>query len=204
MSDCFQQKMEEKSEKEKNINFTPDDSLSDKEWIESLYINILGKKDSAGVDHWIQRLNTDLKRSDVLAYFMKVATVENNSITKEKMISSLSEEDNGKRIAFVMPENEEDVIITSSLLPSIKEEYPDHNIYYFTKPQYFDLVSSNKYIHKVLSYCDKMDDPLFFEGRGDEKKHFEFAYVPYLETRRHLNFTKNNKDKIQLKVYEHS
>jgi len=192
------------TEKEKNINFTPDDSLSDKEWIESLYINILGKKDSAGVDHWIQRLKTDLKRSDVLAYFMKVATVENNSITKEKMISSLSEEDNGKRIAFVMPENEEDVIITSSLLPSIKEEYPDHNIYYFTKPQYFDLVSSNKYIHKVLSYCDKMDDPLFFEGRGDEKKHFEFAYVPYLETRRHLNFTKNNKDKIQLKVYEHS
>ena len=89
-------------------------------------------------------------------------------------------------------------------MPSIKEEYPDHNIYYFTKPQYFDLVSSNKCIHKVLSYCDKMDDPLFFEGRGDEKKYFEFAYVPYLETRRFVNFTKNNKDKIQLKVYEHS
>ena len=192
------------AEKEKNINFTPDDSLPDIEWIESLYENILGKIDSSGVDHWIQRLKTDLKRPDVLAYFIKVATVENNSITKEKMISSLSDEDNGKRIAFVMPENEEDVIITSALLPSIKEEYPDHNIYYFTKPQYFDLVSSNKCIHKVLSYCDKMDDPLFFEGRGDEKKYFEFAYVPYLETRRFVNFTKNNKDKIQLKVYEHS
>ena len=93
------------AEKEKNINFTPDDSLPDIEWIESLYENILGKIDSSGVDHWIQRLKTDLKRSDVLAYFIKVATVENNSITKEKMISSLSDEDNGKRIAFVMPEN---------------------------------------------------------------------------------------------------
>ena len=191
------------TERERNINFVPDESLPDKEWIESLYSNILAKIDPAGVEHWIQRLKTDLKRSDVLAYFIKVATVENNSITQEKMVNSLSKEDDGKRIAFVMPENEEDVIISSALLPSIKQEYPDHNIYYFTKPQYFDLISSNKFVHKILNYCDKMDDPYFFEGRGNQKKYFEFAYIPYLETRKYLNFTKNNKDKIQFDVYEH-
>jgi glycosyltransferase involved in cell wall biosynthesis len=191
------------TERERNINFVPDESLPDKEWIESLYSNILAKIDPAGVEHWIQRLKTDLKRSDILAYFIKVATVENNSITQEKMVNSLSKEDDGKRIAFVMPENEEDVIISSALLPSIKQEYPDHNIYYFTKPQYFDLISSNKFVHKILNYCDKMDDPYFFEGRGNQKKYFEFAYIPYLETRKYLNFTKNNKDKIQFDVYEH-
>ncbi len=193
----------ELTERERNINFVPDESLPDKEWIESLYSNILAKIDPAGVEHWIQRLKTDLKRSDVLAYFIKVATVENNTITQEKMVNSLSKEDDGKRIAFVMPENEEDVIISSALLPSIKQEYPDHNIYYFTKPQYFDLISSNKFVHKILNYCDKMDDPYFFEGRGNQKKYFEFAYIPYLETRKYLNFTKNNKDKIQFDVYEH-
>jgi len=191
------------TERERNINFVPDESLPDKEWIESLYSNILTKIDPAGVEHWIQRLKTDLKRSDILAYFIKVATVENNSITQEKMVNSLSKEDDGKRIAFVMPENEEDVIISSALLPSIKQEYPDHNIYYFTKPQYFDLISSNKFVHKILNYCDKMDDPYFFEGRGNQKKYFEFAYIPYLETRKYVNFTKNNKDKIQFDVYEH-
>jgi len=191
------------TERERNINFVPDESLPDKEWIESLYSNILTKIDPAGVEHWVQRLKTDLKRSDILAYFIKVATVENNSITQEKMVNSLSKEDDGKRIAFVMPENEEDVIISSALLPSIKQEYPDHNIYYFTKPQYFDLISSNKFVHKILNYCDKMDDPYFFEGRGNQKKYFEFAYIPYLETRKYLNFTKNNKDKIQFDVYEH-
>jgi len=191
------------TERERNINFVPDESLPDKEWIESLYSNILTKIDTAGVEHWVQRLKTDLKRSDVLAYFIKVATVENNSITQEKMVNSLSKEDDGKRIAFVMPENEEDVIISSALLPSIKQQYPDHNIYYFTKPQYFDLISSNKFVHKILNYCDKMDDPYFFEGRGNQKKYFEFAYIPYLETRKYLNFTKNNKDKIQFDVYEH-
>ena len=191
------------TERERNINFVPDESLPDKEWIESLYSNILTKIDPAGVEHWIQRLKTDLKRSDILAYFIKVATVENNTITQEKMVNSLSKEDDGKRIAFVMPENEEDVIISSALLPSIKQEYPDHNIYYFTKPQYFDLISSNKFVHKILNYCDKMDDPYFFEGRGNQKKYFEFAYIPYLETRKYLNFTKNNKDKIQFDVYEH-
>ena len=191
------------TERERNINFVPDESLPDKEWIESLYSNILAKIDPAGVEHWTQRLKTDLKRSDILAYFIKVATVENNTITQEKMVNSLSKEDDGKRIAFVMPENEEDVIISSALLPSIKQEYPDHNIYYFTKPQYFDLISSNKFVHKILNYCDKMDDPYFFEGRGNQKKYFEFAYIPYLETRKYLNFTKNNKDKIQFDVYEH-
>lgn len=191
------------TERERNINFVPDESLPDKEWIESLYSNILAKIDPAGVEHWIQRLKTDLKRSDILAYFIKVATVENNTITQEKMVNSLSKEDDGKRIAFVMPENEEDVIISSALLPSIKQEYPDHNIYYFTKPQYFDLISSNKFVHKILNYCDKMDDPYFFEGRGNQKKYFEFAYIPYLETRKYLNFTKNNKDNIQFDVYEH-
>ena len=191
------------TERERNINFVPDESLPDKEWIESLYSNILAKIDPAGVEHWIQRLKTDLKRSDILSYFIKVATVENNTITQEKMVNSLSKEDDGKRIAFVMPENEEDVIISSALLPSIKQEYPDHNIYYFTKPQYFDLISSNKFVHKILNYCDKMDDPYFFEGRGNQKKYFEFAYIPYLETRKYLNFTKNNKDKIQFDVYEH-
>ena len=191
------------TERERNINFVPDESLPDKEWIESLYSNILTKIDPAGVEHWVQRLKTDLKRSDILAYFIKVATVENNTITQEKMVNSLSKEDDGKRIAFVMPENEEDVIISSALRPSIKQEYPDHNIYYFTKPQYFDLISSNKFVHKILNYCDKMDDPYFFEGRGNQKKYFEFAYIPYLETRKYLNFTKNNKDKIQFDVYEH-
>ena len=191
------------AQKERNIHFVPDESLPDKEWIESLYSNILAKADPAGVEHWIQRLKTDLKRPDILAYFIKVAAVENNVITQEKMIDSLSKEDNGKRIAFVMPENEEDVIISSALLPSIKQEYPDHNIYYFTKPQYFDLISSNKFIYKVLNYCENMDDPYFFEGRANQKKYFEFAYIPYLETRKYLNFTKNNKDKIQFDVYEH-
>ena len=44
---------------------------------------------------------------------------------------------------------------------------------------------------------------LILARRRHVKKYFEFAYIPYLETRKYLNFTKNNKDKIQFDVYEH-
>ena len=59
--------------------YDPDASLQDKEWVESLYCNILTKQDPAGVIHWMQRLKSDLKRSDVLNYFRKIALSENQN-----------------------------------------------------------------------------------------------------------------------------
>ena len=51
--------------------YDPDVNLQDKEWVESLYCNILTKQDPAGVIHWTQRLKADLKRSDVLIILEK-------------------------------------------------------------------------------------------------------------------------------------
>jgi ribosomal protein L37AE/L43A/CRISPR/Cas system CSM-associated protein Csm2 small subunit len=175
-------------------------NLNTKEWVESLYDNILMRKDPAGVIHWVQRLNEDLKRNDVLAYFRKVAINENQNTFLSEMLDSLNENENKKKIAFVQPEGAEEVIIATSLVTSIKKLYPEHDIYFFTKSDYFDLVNSHPDIKKVLNYFNKMDDPLFFEGKGGNTKYFDIVYAPYLSINN--NYFRNAEDILQYNIYE--
>lgn len=183
-----------------NPFYDVDSNLNDKEWVESLYDNILMKKDPAGVTHWIQRLNNDLKRSDVLAYFRKTALNENQNTFLSEMLESLKESDSTKKIAFIQPEGAEEVIIATSLISSIKKLYPQHDIYFFTKSENFDLVNSHPDIKKVLNYFSKMDDPLFFEGKGPNTKYFDIVYAPHLSI--HNNYFRNSEDILQYNIYE--
>lgn len=180
--------------------YEPDNNLDDKQWIESLYSNILYKVDAAGVTHWIQRLNTDLKRSDVLNYFRKVALNENQQTFLNEMLQSLKDADNSKRIAYIQPEGAEEIIIATSIITSLKKNYPNHDIYFFTKSEYFDLVNSHPDIKKVLNYFNKMDDPLFFEGKGSSTKYFDMVFAPYLSLNN--NYYRNALDTLQYNIYE--
>ena len=184
----------------KNPFFDPDNSLEDKEWIESLYLNILKKNDEKGVIHWLERLKKDLKRKDVLNFFKKVAFVENQkqqfTIFKEKISQNADE----KRIAFIEPSSEEAVIIASSILPSIKEQYPEYKIYFFTKHEYIDIINSHPCIEETLSFSEEMNNPLFLEGMGSNTKYFNIVFAPYLSVNN--NYMRNSEDKIAFDLYE--
>jgi hypothetical protein len=116
-----------------NAFFEPNENLSDKDWIESLYNNVLLKIDPAGVTHWMNRLQTDLTRSDVLNYFRKTAIEANQKTFLEKMLESLKTSSNKKKIAYIQPEGAEEVIISTSIVSSIKKLYPDYDIAVFLK-----------------------------------------------------------------------
>jgi len=180
--------------------YDPDPNLADKEWIESLYNNILNNLDHVGVLHWVQRLKTDLKRSEILNYFRKTALAENQNSFLSEMLDSLKENKNSKKIAFIQPEGAEEIIIATSLITSIKNLYPDYDIYFFTKSDYFDLVNSHPHVKKVLNYFNKMNDPLFFEGKGSNDKYFDIVFAPYLSINN--NYFRNAQDILQYKVYE--
>ena len=180
--------------------YDPDVNLQDKEWVESLYCNILTKQDPAGVIHWTQRLKSDLKRSDVLNYFRKVALSENQNSFLDEMLSSLKENKDSKKIAFIQPNGVEEIIIATSLVTSIKKIYPDYDIYFFTRNEYFDLINSHPDVKKVLNYFNKMDDPLFFEGKGANNKYFDIVFAPYLSINN--NYFRNAEDIIQYNIYE--
>jgi glycosyltransferase involved in cell wall biosynthesis len=181
--------------------FEPNDNLDDQQWVESLYSNILFKVDPAGVSHWVQRLNSDLKRSDVLNYFRKIAIAENQHKFLNETLETLNLSDK-KKIAYIQPEGAEEIIISTAIITSLKNIYPDYDIYYFTKTEYFDLINSHPHVTKVMNYFPKMDDPLFFEGKGSSKKYFDMVFAPYLSI--HNNYFRNSCDKLEYNIYEHS
>jgi len=161
---------------------------------------MLGKIDSNGVEHWMNRLKNDLKRSDVLAYFRKTAIQSNQKTFLDEMLESLNKSSNNKKIAYIQPEGAEEVIISTSIISSIKKSYPDYDIYYFTKSEYFDLINSHPDVVQVLNYFDKMNDVLFFEGKGSNNKYFDIVFAPYLSIKN--NYYRNAKDNLQYNVYE--
>jgi glycosyltransferase involved in cell wall biosynthesis len=185
----------EKIDTTPNAYFEPDNSLKDKEWIESLYENVLKRKDSSGVIHWMQRLKTDLKRQDILTYFRKVALSEIQKAEFEKMLKILNEDKSVKKIAYIQPDGAEEVLIATSILPSIQKVYPDHKIYFFTKNENFDLINSHPNVYKTLSYFNKLDDPLYLEGKGNLNKYFDIVFAPYLSIRN--NYFRNAQDILE-------
>lgn len=184
----------------RNPFYTPNENLNDKEWVESLYDNILGKKDANGVIHWISRLQSDLGRADVLAYFKKVAFLESQKDSLEQLFDDVSQDKNQKRLAVIQPESNEEVVSCAAILPSLKKTYPDHHIYFFTKPEYFDLINADPNIYKVLTFLPKMADPLFLEGKGSFTKYFDIVYSPFLSIRN--NYFHNGEDIIQYQIHE--
>ena len=190
----------EEHESVKNLFFEPDDNLKDKEWIESLYINILGKVDTKGVDHWIQRLKTDLSRKNVLDYFLKIGIKEDYESRFDLFLEEIRNNPNEKRIAYIEPSGAEEVLIATSLLPTIKKQYPDHKIYCFVKAENFALIDSHPDIEKALIFHPKINNPLFLEGKADSKKYFDVVYAPHLSLNN--NYIRNGKDILMYDIYE--
>ena len=61
----------------------------------------------------------------------------------------------------MLPRSQKDIFAFSSILPSIKRLYPDHNIYFFTNEEYFEILDGNPNVHKVLKFQEDIDDSEF-------------------------------------------
>ena len=135
------------------------------------------------------------KRKKVYDFFRKVALEDNqknskNKIDFEKLLDST---DKGKRLAIVMPKSVGDVYMVSALLPSIKETYPEYNIYFITEQHNFDLLDGNPFIHRLIQYTPQLDNLLFLEGQADHEGFFEIAFLPHIGTQKILNYLHNGK-----------
>ena len=125
-----------------------------------------------------------------------MANKENQENKKTSFGEILGSEGVENRILYVMPESIGDIYLSTSLFESIKKQYPNKNLYVATKPEYFDILKGNPYIHKVIPYISQMDQLLWLEGAGDHNGFFEIAFLPHIGTQRVFNYQHNGKDKI--------
>ncbi|NBP14251.1 hypothetical protein EBU95_07605 [bacterium] len=188
-------------EEEKDPYCTIPNIEDNAKWLIYMYTNILKRpevdENDDGHKYWMAELAKGIDRLAIENYFRRVALKENQE-NKEIDFSKVLEDDGdpARRILYVMPEDEEDVFISTSLLKSIKDNYPDHKIFYATKQEYFSILNGNPYIHKVIPYLPQMDDLLWLEGHGSHKGYFDIAFLPHMSSQRYNVYTHNGKSII--------
>ena len=187
----------------KNPEYNPKDIEDTSEWLIDIYKNILNMdvdENEDGHKHWTKRISEGMSRADVLSYFKKVATEDNTKNKKTDFKDILGKDDEGKRLLISMPQSIGDVYLCTSLLKNIKETYPDYNIYFSTKPEYFEILEGNPYIYKTIPWSKQLDSLPTLEGQGEHMGYFEVAFLPFIGTQRMLNYMHNGKDKIQFEL----
>jgi glycosyltransferase involved in cell wall biosynthesis len=174
------------------------------EWIKCLYANILKRpevdENDDGHKYWMQELAKGQKREEIEKYFRQVAWQENQKNKKFNFEDLLDKEGSSKRVLYVMPEDENDIFISTSLFPSIKKLYPDKNLYVATKQEYFDILEGNPNVYKTIPFVPQMENQIWCEGNKDNPGYFEIAFIPYIGTQKILNYLHNGKDKIEFQI----
>ena len=192
-----------------NLDYLPDKNSRDEDFILDLYKNMLKidlKQDSDVYTYLINKLNSGTSREKVLNALKENARQELKSHEREgfKLEDYVDKEDKGKRLALVLPQSIGDVFMATSLLPDLKKTYPEHNIYFITKPAYHAVLDGNPYIHKVIPYDHVCSDVLYLEGHSgrddlkDNEGFFDIAILLNVNNQRVLNYTRNGKDRISL------
>lgn len=187
--------------KTRNVYYHPPEIKDDGEWIIDIYQNLLNEKIDANHQsylHWTARLKSDLNREQVLNHLRNGAIQQSQKSIDIQDV--LDKDDEGRRIAVVMPQSAGDVLMVNSLLENLKSLYPNHNIYFVTLPQFFEIVDEHPCVHKVLPYSPVFDNLLFLEGQGEHKGYFEMAFLPFVTTQKHFTYHHNGKDKSQLEL----
>jgi len=188
----------EKNNPEAKIETDPSNTS---EWLLDMYKNMLKRPsmsiEDEGYQYWVEQLQRGVPHEKIKEFFKKTA-IEANAKLKKFDLSEFLDDDEGERILYVMPTSMGDVFLSTALFKSIKDTYPDHNLYVATEKENFSILNGNPHVHKVIPYFSQMDKLLWLEGCGDHKGYFDIAYLPYLGTQRLFNYQHNGIDKMTL------
>ena len=184
----------------KNMNYNElykkPEGLENHEFIIDIYKNILNDyvdERNDGYKKWYSDLASGrVDQNQLYHHFISTAQKENRKkpVNFEDL---LSKDDKGKRVAVVIPSSGTDLLLINSLIKNLKLKHKKHNIYIFTKPEYFEYIEDNPYIHKCIAYSPMLDNPISMEGFGKNEGFFEAAYYPATTTQKVPCYIHNGK-----------
>jgi len=177
--------------------------LEDKMFLKDIYSNILKMNvtdEDEGLKYWIESLKKGMRREEVYGFFVGEAQRLNNTFYPPKPEDFFDNTDK-KRVLFVMPQSLGDCYLSTSLFKSIKELYPEHDLYVGTEQKYFTIFAGNQYVHKCVPYFQQMENELFMTGQGEHKGYVDVVFLPHLATQRQLNYLSKNKFAYDLKQF---
>jgi hypothetical protein len=104
------------------------------------------------------------------------------------------------RLLLSLPESAGDIFLSTALFPSLKEAYPDYDIYYACNEQFFDILKNNPYIHKTINFNRIMKDQIWMEGTSTWPGLFDISIFIPGYTQIFSNYLNNGRTNIQLQL----
>ena len=165
----------------RNPNYIPPDIKSDSDWLIDLYSNCIKidlDENDEGHKYWMDYLNKNGTRQQVLEHFKQVAINENQKIESEEKVDfqSILKESTKKKALFCVNTSPEDVLLVTSLLESFHKLNPGYDVFFATDQKYHLMLSSNPNIFKVIAYQSEMDDEHIMLGCGLKENYFDVCY----------------------------
>lgn len=178
--------------------YQPLPNLSPQDFVLDLFKNMLHEKvdkNNSQVKHWTEHLTRSSDYQGVYNHFVNVARQFNAQLNHKTIdFGELLDSTDEKRLLVCMPESAGDVLMVSSLIPRVAKLYPEHRIYFATKPQFRELVEHLPEIHRVLDYHSIMEDIFALTGRGSHKGYFDYAFLCQGPTQRFMNYQQANNE----------
>jgi len=134
-------------------------------WVCALYKNILdadviketnGKPiENQGVQYWMMEIQQKKRtKEQIEEYFRQIA---NEDLKKKTVdIRTLLDPLDTKRMLYVMAVSAGDNFLSTAIVKSLKEKYPDHSIYIASKPEFEGIWKGNPDIKRWLPFGDAM------------------------------------------------
>jgi hypothetical protein len=116
------------------------------------------------------------------------------------IISNLVDTKDKINILLVLPESAGDIFLSTSLLESLKELYPESYIYYACKSQYLSILKNNPFIYKTIRYNPIMENQVLMEGTENWPGLFNISIMLSVFTQRYLNYLNNGLGKIAFQI----
>lgn len=189
-----------------NENYTPKSDISIEELIIDLHKNFANDDidaNSSSYKFWLNKIRSKETDSDkMISNFRNIAKQFNAENKKVDFKNLFEAQDEGKRIAVIIPRSDTDVLLINSLMKNLKKQHPSYNIYVFTQPEYFDFIEDNPHVYKCMHYSEQLEDTVFLEGKGDNKGFFEMAFYPHTTTQKNICYLHNGLNKHQFSLSE--
>lgn len=138
---------------------------NDVEWVLALYKNILdvdiieetgGKPlENQGMKYWLHEIQNQVRPKEQIEQQFRAIAAQDLQKKPVNLLDMLDPTD-AKRLLFVMKTSAGDNFISTSIVSSLKEKYPEHAIYVACDMQFADIWKNNPNIKRVIPYNDMM------------------------------------------------
>ncbi len=186
----------------KNPDYIAPPTEDDREWLKDIYKNILlmyVKDDDEGLLYWMKELKEGKRNRDGVLQYFRGKAQQLNAETNKIDFGDLFDKTDKKRILFVIKESFGDCFIVTSLFESLKEQYPDLDIYVGVDPKFAEMFLGNPYVHKIIAYHPAMESELAMIGQGKTKGYVRVYMNPAVGSQRQLFYLSNDNIAIDVR-----